>query len=203
VEFSTYELRGVVRAAGRLLWHPTLPPGRHRAARLSSRAAAATGGLAASVPEAFAMSVDQRVPRSSPIGWHRDAPAYDIVAGLVHLLSSCRLRCGVCVAHFAGHHGTLPRRPLTSGVAARSSVTCSAVMKREQGTTHSFPRWRSALLDHLPHVATRAALAAERLLACVSSSLRYHGRSAKAVVGAHVEICSAPMPCSRPCSQWH
>jgi alkylated DNA repair dioxygenase AlkB len=41
-------------------------------------------------PEAFAMALINEYPPGAPIGWHRDAPQYDIVAG-ISLLSSCRM----------------------------------------------------------------------------------------------------------------
>lgn len=40
--------------------------------------------------EAFAMALINEYRPGSPIGWHRDAPQYDIVAG-VSLLSACRM----------------------------------------------------------------------------------------------------------------
>jgi alkylated DNA repair dioxygenase AlkB len=43
------------------------------------------------VPEAFAMALINEYRPGTPIGWHRDAPQYDIVAG-VSLLSACRMR---------------------------------------------------------------------------------------------------------------
>ncbi len=42
-------------------------------------------------PEALAMALINEYPPGAPIGWHRDAPQYDIVAG-ISLLSSCRMR---------------------------------------------------------------------------------------------------------------
>jgi 2-oxoglutarate-Fe(II)-dependent oxygenase superfamily protein len=42
-------------------------------------------------PLAFAMALINEYPPGAPIGWHRDAPQYDLVAG-VSLLSSCRMR---------------------------------------------------------------------------------------------------------------
>jgi len=93
IEFSTFEMRGVVARrrvaffghsydAGRV--SPPLPaflfPLRHRIARWA--------GLDA---DAFAMALINEYPPGAPIGWHRDAPQYGIVAG-VSLLSSCRMR---------------------------------------------------------------------------------------------------------------
>jgi alkylated DNA repair dioxygenase AlkB len=42
-------------------------------------------------PEAFVMALINEYPRGATIGWHRDAPQYDITAG-VSLRSSCRMR---------------------------------------------------------------------------------------------------------------
>jgi alkylated DNA repair dioxygenase AlkB len=42
-------------------------------------------------PEAFATALINQYPAGAPIGWHRDAPQYDLVAG-VSLLSACRMR---------------------------------------------------------------------------------------------------------------
>ena len=41
--------------------------------------------------EAFAMSLINEYQPGAPIGWHRDAPQYDIVAG-ISLLSACRMK---------------------------------------------------------------------------------------------------------------
>jgi len=41
--------------------------------------------------EAFGMALINEYRPGSPIGWHRDAPQYDIVAG-VSLLSPCRMK---------------------------------------------------------------------------------------------------------------
>lgn len=42
-------------------------------------------------PEAFAMALINEYRPGAPIGWHRDAPQYGIVAG-VSLLASCRMK---------------------------------------------------------------------------------------------------------------
>jgi hypothetical protein len=42
-------------------------------------------------PEAFAMALINEYRPGSPIGWHRDAPHYDIVAG-ISLLAPCRMK---------------------------------------------------------------------------------------------------------------
>ena len=51
----------------------------------------AIGGWAGLEPGAFAMALINEYRPGTPIGWHRDAPQYDIVCG-VSLLSACRMR---------------------------------------------------------------------------------------------------------------
>jgi hypothetical protein len=91
--FSTFELRGVVArrrvaffghsyAAG--LEAAPLP---HFLVPIRARVAA-WAGLS---PAAFAMALVNEYQPGAPIGWHRDAPQYDIVAG-VSLLTPCRMR---------------------------------------------------------------------------------------------------------------
>src|SRR5438552_3537290 len=41
--------------------------------------------------EAFAMALINEYRPGTPIGWHRDAPQYDVVAG-ISLLSTCRMK---------------------------------------------------------------------------------------------------------------
>ena len=41
--------------------------------------------------DAFAMALINEYRPGAPIGWHRDAPQYDIVAG-ISLLSACRMK---------------------------------------------------------------------------------------------------------------
>lgn len=92
--FSTFEMRGVV-ARRRVSFYgasydraegpsPPIPafmfPIRARLAEWA--------GLHA---DAFAMALINEYTPGTPIGWHRDAPQYGIVAG-VSLLSACRMR---------------------------------------------------------------------------------------------------------------
>ena len=94
VEFSDFEMRGVVarrRVAffgatydDRLSSAPTIP-----AFLLPLRdAVAAWAGVRS---DEFSMALINEYRAAAPIGWHRDAPQYDIVAG-VSLMSSCRMR---------------------------------------------------------------------------------------------------------------
>ena len=94
LELSTFEMRGVVarrRVAffgrsydSRLAFTPAFPP---FLMPLRDRVA-----VWASVdPEAFSMALINEYSPGAPIGWHRDAPPYGIVAG-ISLLSSCRMK---------------------------------------------------------------------------------------------------------------
>jgi alkylated DNA repair dioxygenase AlkB len=94
VEFSTFEMRGVV-ARRRVAFFgrsydsgrastPPMPP-----FVLPLRAKIAV--WAAVDADAFAMALINEYGPGAPIGWHRDAPQYGVVAG-VSLLSSCTMK---------------------------------------------------------------------------------------------------------------
>lgn len=92
VAFTDFEMRGVVarrrvaffgRSYGRAAARPLPPflfPLRVKIAE-----------WAGVDSEAFAMALINEYRPGTPIGWHRDAPQYDIVAG-VSLLSACRMK---------------------------------------------------------------------------------------------------------------
>ncbi len=92
VTFADFEMRGVV-ARRRVAFfgesYDRAGAGDIPAFLLPLRAGLATwAGVAA---EAFAMALINEYRAGTPIGWHRDAPQYDMVAG-VSLLSSCRMK---------------------------------------------------------------------------------------------------------------
>ncbi|HEX6162681.1 MAG TPA: alpha-ketoglutarate-dependent dioxygenase AlkB [Vicinamibacterales bacterium] len=94
VEFATFEMRGVV-ARRRVAFFgasynladspsPPIPEFLHPVrARLAEWARVR--------PQDFAMALINEYRAGAPIGWHRDAPQYDITAG-VSLLSGCVMR---------------------------------------------------------------------------------------------------------------
>jgi alkylated DNA repair dioxygenase AlkB len=94
IEFSNFEMRGVVARrrvalfgesySGSLPSQPFLPS---FLLPLISRIAA----WAVLPPSRFAMALINEYPPGAPIGWHRDAPQHDLVAG-VSLLSACRMK---------------------------------------------------------------------------------------------------------------
>jgi alkylated DNA repair dioxygenase AlkB len=93
VEFSDFEMHGVV-ARRRVAFFGasydtgrTAPPIAPFLLPLRDRIAS-WAGLS---PDAFAMALINEYPPGAPIGWHRDAPQYGIVAG-VSLLSACTMK---------------------------------------------------------------------------------------------------------------
>jgi alkylated DNA repair dioxygenase AlkB len=93
VEFSTFEMRGVVARRRVAFFGRSYDAGRTKTLPLPEfllplRERAATfAGVDAG---ALAMALINEYPPGAPIGWHRDAPQYDIVFG-VSLLSACRM----------------------------------------------------------------------------------------------------------------
>jgi len=92
VAFSDFEMRGVV-ARRRVAFfgrsYDRAAAGPLPAFLLPLRATLAH--WAGIDPDAFAMALINEYRPGTPIGWHRDAPQYDIVAGL-SLLSACRMK---------------------------------------------------------------------------------------------------------------
>jgi alkylated DNA repair dioxygenase AlkB len=141
VAFADFELRGVVarrrvaffgESYDRAVAGP-LPP-----FLLPLRAR--IGQWAAVDSEAFAMALINEYRPGSPIGWHRDAPQYGIVAG-VSLLSACRMKF----------------RPYRSPSAtdpppARRSATHELVLARRSAYLMTLES-RSAYEHHIPPVA--------------------------------------------------
>lgn len=93
IRFSAFEMRGVVakrrvaffgRSYERTQLSPPIPP-----FLLAVRDELAA--WAAVDPLAFEMALVNEYPPGAPIGWHRDAPQYELVAG-VSLVSACRMR---------------------------------------------------------------------------------------------------------------
>ena len=92
ITFSSFEMRGVVAKRRVAFFGQSYDKGEAQplpAFLFPLRETIATwAGLE---PDAFAMALINEYPPGAPIGWHRDAPQYDIVAG-VSLLSECRMR---------------------------------------------------------------------------------------------------------------
>ena len=90
--------------------------------------------------DAFAMALINEYRPGSPIGWHRDAPQYDIVAG-ISLLSECRMK-------FRPYRSpSLPATPMSRRTASHEVVLArrSAYLMTQQS--------RTAYEHHIPPVA--------------------------------------------------
>lgn len=93
IQFSDFEMHGVV-AKRRVAFFGQTYDASRPAAPIPDFLLALTPRLsnwAGVLPDAFAMALINEYPAGAPIGWHRDAPQYGVIAGL-SLLSSCRMR---------------------------------------------------------------------------------------------------------------
>ncbi len=94
IEFSNFEMRGVVARRRVAFFGLSYDKGDAPSRPLPEFLFPLRARLAAWAgvdPDAFAMSLINEYRPGAPIGWHRDAPQYAIVAGL-SLLSPCRMR---------------------------------------------------------------------------------------------------------------
>jgi alkylated DNA repair dioxygenase AlkB len=89
---------------------------------------------------AFAMALINEYPPGAPIGWHRDAPQYDIVAG-ISLLSECRMKFRPYVRP--------DERSTTTG--ARRAATHEIVLERRSASLLAGEA-RNAFEHHIPAV---------------------------------------------------
>src|SRR5215510_9064094 len=92
--------------------------------------------------EAFAMALINEYPPGAPIGWHRDAPQYDIVTG-ISLLSACRMR-------FRSYRS--PAVP--ASIARRRTATHEITLERRSAYLMTAES-RTAYEHHIPPVAER------------------------------------------------
>lgn len=144
VEFSTFEMRGVVARRRVAFFGESYDAGNASTPPIPAFLLPLGARLAtwAEVDRReFAMALINEYPPGAPIGWHRDAPQYDIVAG-VSLLSSCRMKFRPCVSHGA-RGGAGPRRTTTHEIQLerRSAYLMTGVS-------------RSAFEHHIPEVST-------------------------------------------------
>ena len=92
--FSTFEMRGVVARRRVAFFGRSYDAGGAGVAELPAFLLPLRDRIAVWADlsaDAFAMALINEYSPGAPIGWHRDAPQYDIVAG-VSLLSSCRMK---------------------------------------------------------------------------------------------------------------
>ena len=140
VTFADFEMRGVVarrRVAffGESYDRTTRGPVPAFLRPLRSRVAKWAG-----VPDdAFSMALINEYPPGAPIGWHRDAPQYEMVGG-VSLLSACRMRFR-------------PYRPpsSSSSIAPRRSTTHEVLLEPRSAYLMALDA-RQAYEHHIPPV---------------------------------------------------
>ena len=140
IAFSNFEMRGVV-ARRRVAFfgqsYDRVPAGPLPAFLLPLRTLIAQWAGIDAI--AFAMALINEYRPGSPIGWHRDAPQYDIVAG-ISLLSECRMK-------FRPY-----RSPSSPAQPARRTASHEIVLARRSAylMTHES---RTAYEHHVPPVA--------------------------------------------------
>lgn len=141
LEFSNFEMRGAIArrrvaffglsyAAGE-----KTPPIPEFLLPLRAR----IGEWARVAPEAFAMVLINEYRQGAPIGWHRDAPQYGIIAG-VSLLAECRmkLRPYVSPSELAGTKKRPPRKT-THEITLRPRSAYVIRGPARQSFEHSIP----------------------------------------------------------------
>lgn len=141
VIFSDFEMRGVVarrRVAFFGQTYDRAPAGPVPGFLLPLRARVA--GWAGLEADGFAMVLINEYPPGAPIGWHRDAPQYEHVAG-VSLRSSCRMKFRPYVSPSAAGPSRSRRSATHEIVLDRRSAY---LMTRESRTSYE---------HHIPPVA--------------------------------------------------
>ena len=143
VEFSTFEMRGVAARRRVAFFGRSYDPAGGDTLPLPAFLVAPREKVAAWAglnPAAFEMALINEYPSGAPIGWHRDAPQYDIVAG-ISLLSSCRMRFRPYVR--PGEGGTDP--------ALRRTATHEILLEQRSAYLLTGPS-RTAYEHHIPAV---------------------------------------------------
>lgn len=137
VEFSTFEMHSVVARRRVAFFGETyknedakpipefLLPVRARAAQWARVAA-----------DAFVMALINEYQPGAPIGWHRDAPQYGIIAG-ISLLSRCRMRLRPYVRPGAPKSGQARRYTHELVLEPRSGYLIAGLARSEY--EHSIP----------------------------------------------------------------
>ena len=141
VEFSNFEMRGVVAkrrvaffgGVGDDRGDAPAPPIPDFLRPLIDRAAAWAGVA----PDAFAMALINEYREGAPIGWHRDAPQYDIVAG-ISLISPSRMRFRPYVSP-GGLDVTAGRRKTTHEIVLHPRSAYLMTGEARNSYEHSIP----------------------------------------------------------------
>ena len=142
VEFSTFEMRGVIARRRVAFFGETYDRGDRPSPPLPEFLFPLRARLAAWLridPGQLAMALINEYAPGAPIGWHRDAPQYDIVCG-VSLLSGCRMKFRPYV------------RPGEAG-SARRSATHAITLERRSAYLMTGES-RSRYEHHIPAVTS-------------------------------------------------
>jgi alkylated DNA repair dioxygenase AlkB len=144
VQFSNFEMRGVVARRRVAFFGQSYDAGGVDSPPVPAFLMPLRDRLAAWAdidPRAFAMALINEYPPGAPIGWHRDAPQYDIVGG-TSLLSSCRMKLRPYVGRKAG----------ISLAGARRTATHEITLERRSAYLMT-GKARNAYEHHIPAVA--------------------------------------------------
>ena len=144
VEFSTFEMRGVAARRRVAFFGRSYDAGGGATAPLPTfllPLRARVADWAQLRPDEFVMALINEYPSGAPIGWHRDAPQYGIVAG-ISLLSSCRMKFRPYV-----------RPPGRSSSGARRIATHEVTLERRSAYLMTGES-RNAFEHHIPAVDT-------------------------------------------------
>jgi alkylated DNA repair dioxygenase AlkB len=144
VDFSNFEMRGVVARRRVAFFGQSYDAGATTAPPLPEFLLPLRRKIAAWAevdPDAFAMALINEYRPGAPIGWHRDAPQYDIVAG-VSLLSSCPMKFRPYI-----------RPGANASTPGRRTATHAITLERRSAYLMSGES-RSAYEHHIPAVTT-------------------------------------------------
>ena len=141
VEFSNFEMRGVVARRRVAFFGASYDEGDAPVRPLPEfllpliKRVASWADVA---PEAFAMALINEYRPGAPIGWHRDAPQYDIVCG-ISLLSPCRMRFRPYLSPSAKTRAPRPRRQATHEITLWPRSVYVMTAESRSSYEHSIP----------------------------------------------------------------
>ena len=142
IEFSNFEMRGVIarrRVAFFGLSYDDRIDVPHAIPEFLLPVRARVAAWAGVGPEAFVMALINEYRPGAPIGWHRDAPQYAVIAG-ISLLSECQMRFRPYVAPRALRSRDRGARRTTTHeitLIPRSAYLIAGAARREY--EHSIP----------------------------------------------------------------
>ncbi len=144
IEFANFEMRGVVARQRVAFFGRSYDEGAGRTPPIPEFLSPLRARLAEWLqvtPHAFAMALINEYRVGAPVGWHRDAPQYDVIAG-VSLLSACRMKFRPYVS---------PRDTDAAAERARRSATHEIVLERRSAYLMKGPA-RVKYEHHVPPV---------------------------------------------------